>query len=52
MAEVEAQWMANPDRYNDENWDRCGRSGLLCRKSRLVCGRISVAWMSMKPSGR
>ncbi|BDW97192.1 glyceraldehyde 3-phosphate reductase [Thalassospira tepidiphila] len=35
MAEVEAQWMANPDRYNDENWDRCGRSGLLLPKITL-----------------
>ncbi|WP_296999883.1 MULTISPECIES: L-glyceraldehyde 3-phosphate reductase [unclassified Thalassospira] len=35
MAEVEAQWMANPDRYNDENWNRCGRSGLLLPKITL-----------------
>jgi len=35
MADVEAQWMANPDRYNDENWDRCGRSGLLLPKITL-----------------
>ncbi|KZC99244.1 MULTISPECIES: L-glyceraldehyde 3-phosphate reductase [unclassified Thalassospira] len=35
MAEVEAQWTANPDRYNDENWDRCGRSGLLLPKITL-----------------
>jgi len=35
MAEVEAQWMANLDRYNDENWDRCGRSGLLLPKITL-----------------
>lgn len=35
MAEVEARWMANPDRYNDENWNRCGRSGLLLPKITL-----------------
>ncbi|NIY77356.1 L-glyceraldehyde 3-phosphate reductase [Thalassospira sp. HF15] len=35
MAEVEAQWMANPDRYNDENWNRCGHSGLLLPKITL-----------------
>jgi L-glyceraldehyde 3-phosphate reductase len=35
MAEVEAQWMANPDRYDDENWNRCGRSGLLLPKITL-----------------
>ncbi|WP_282597573.1 L-glyceraldehyde 3-phosphate reductase [Thalassospira sp. ER-Se-21-Dark] len=27
--------MANPDRYNDENWDCCGRSGLLLPKITL-----------------
>jgi L-glyceraldehyde 3-phosphate reductase len=35
MADIEAQWMANPDRYNDENWNRCGNSGLLLPKITL-----------------
>ena len=35
MADIEAQWMANPDRYNDENWNRCGHSGLLLPKITL-----------------
>lgn len=35
MAEVEAPWSANPDRYHDENWNRCGRSGLILPKITL-----------------
>lgn len=35
MAEVEAPWSANPDRYKDENWNRCGRSGLILPKITL-----------------
>ena len=35
MAEVEAQWMANPNRYDDETWNRCGKSGLMLPKITL-----------------
>lgn len=35
MAEVETQWMANPNRYDDETWNRCGNSGLMLPKITL-----------------
>ncbi len=35
MAEVEAQWMANPNRYDDETYNRCGKSGLILPKITL-----------------
>lgn len=35
MAEVETQWMANPSRYDDETWNRCGNSGLILPKITL-----------------
>ncbi|MFV1852288.1 MAG: L-glyceraldehyde 3-phosphate reductase [Thalassospira sp.] len=35
MAEVEAQWMANTNRYDDETYNRCGKSGLILPKITL-----------------
>lgn len=35
MAEVEEQWLANPNRYDDETYNRCGKSGLILPKITL-----------------
>lgn len=35
MAEVETPWMANPNRYDGENYSRCGKSGLILPKITL-----------------
>lgn len=35
MAEVETQWMANPNRYDDDTYNRCGKSGLILPKITL-----------------
>lgn len=35
MAEVEEQWLANPNRYDDETYKRCGKSGLILPKITL-----------------